>query len=167
MSFDRGGGFFVSYPLKKGDHVLLVFSERSIDQFMAQDKNDPSDPATDPLDDRRFNLSDAVAYPGFYPDSKDLKDVDPQNMVIGMDGGVQIHFKPNGEIHIGSKDAADALAKASLVDARVDTLQAAHDGHTHITTATIGAGPAPGIISPTGAPVGPLATTASDVVKSD
>lgn len=57
-------------------------------------------------------------------------------------------------VYIGGKEA---LALAKETKAHLDALQAAHDSHTHITTATVGAAPAPGVISPTAAPVGPLA----------
>ena len=33
--FPRAGGFFISLPIKKGDFVLLVFCERSIDNYTA------------------------------------------------------------------------------------------------------------------------------------
>ncbi len=159
--FHRTGKFMITFPIKKGDHVQLTFMERSIDQFMAKQGDD-----TDPLDVRRFDLSDAVARLGFYPDSKALKNVDPDDMVLGVDGGVVIHIKEDGTIHLGSKMAADALALASKVDANQTTLQVAHDAHVHLTTATVSGGP-PGVLSPTSAPVGALPATGSAVVKAD
>ena len=159
VQFPRSFGFMVTFPLQKGDHVLLIFNERSIDQFMAKQGND-----TDPLDVRRFDLSDAVAFPGFFPDAKALKNVDPTDMVMGQDAGVVIHIKPTGEIHLGSKLAADAMALASKVDANQTALKTAHDTHTHLHA------PGPGAPVPTAPPVplvGPLAATGSLVVKAD
>lgn len=39
----------------------------------------------------------------------------------------------------------------------IDTLQANFDAHIHITTATVGASPTPGVLSPTTSTVGPIA----------
>ena len=157
-----GGGFFMTFPLKPGDLVLLVFNQRSIDKYIAGPGED-----TNPDDFVIHDISDAVAIPGFYPDSKALKDIDSDDLVMGFDGGVSIHLNKEGVINLGSKAAADALALASKVNSNVDALQAAHDSHTHLTTATVGPTPVVGIISPTAAPVGPLPIVDSDVVKSD
>ncbi len=105
IQFMRGGGFFLSFPIVKGDHVLLVFNERSIDKFQTGEGED-----TDPVDTRMNNLSDAVAIPGFYPDSKALGDAHPSNTVLGKDGSTQIHVA-DGKIELGAEASAD---KASL-----------------------------------------------------
>ncbi len=105
VQFMRGGGFFLSFPIVKGDHVLLVFNERSIDKFQTGTGDD-----TDPVDTRMHNLSDAVAIPGFYPDSKALGDAHPSNTVLGKDGGTQIHVA-DGKIELGAEASVD---KASL-----------------------------------------------------
>lgn len=156
--FPRSSTFFITFPIAAGDHVMLVFNERSIDKFVAGQGED-----TDPDDFRMHDLSDAVAYPGFYPDVKALTDADSENMVLGLTNGVQIHIKPGGEIHLGSKDAADALALASKVDADLSTIKSAiagaavfpGDGGALFKT-NIGIGLA-------GIPTG----SASSVVKSD
>jgi len=49
------------FPLKKGDRVLIVFSQRSLDKWLDSGKD------VDPQDRRKFDLSDAVAIPGMYP----------------------------------------------------------------------------------------------------
>ena len=48
------------FPIKKGDGVLLVFSERSIEEWMNSGK------VGEPEDIRRFSLSDAIAIPGLF-----------------------------------------------------------------------------------------------------
>lgn len=62
--------------------------------------------------------------------------------------------------------AVQFVALANLVQERLDTIQAAFDSHTHITTATVGATPTPGVNSPTAAPIGPLASVAASKVKA-
>lgn len=161
VMFPQANGFFISFPIVVGDFVLLVFAERSLDNYKTGNGAD-----ADPVDLRMHNLSDAVAYPGVPPFSKALKDVDAENMVMGKDGGKQIHIKQE-EVHLGKKDPTDAVALASLVKAELDKIQFTLDNHAHPTTATVGPSATPGVISKTLTPVGSIAEIKSDVVKSE
>lgn len=168
VQFPRGGGFFTSLPLAVGDHVLLIFNERSIDKFTQGDGSD-----TDPTDVRMHDLSDAVAIPGFYPFSKSLADAHTGNMVLGKDGGAQIHIKPGGEIHIFEEFAAQFVALAQKVLDELDVAKSDRDAmrstfgsHIHITTATISASAAPGTIAPPSTPMDPQ-TAPSSVAASN
>lgn len=60
----RGSSAFLHFPLKKGDPVTLVFSERALDEW----KESGGDTQTSSL--RKHSYSDAVAYPGGSPFSK-------------------------------------------------------------------------------------------------
>ncbi len=51
----------IHMPLAKGDFVLLVFSERSMDAWLSDGKTGA------PPDSRKFDLSDAIALPGLWP----------------------------------------------------------------------------------------------------
>ena len=106
--FPRAGDFFLSLPIVKGDRVLLVFADRSLDQWVDAGREG------DAVDGRTHDLSDAVAIPGLYPTSEKLADAHAANMVLGKDGGIQIHLKPAGEIHLGSENAADFVSLAGL-----------------------------------------------------
>lgn len=55
--FPRGGSFKMLFPLKKGDNVQLLISERSTERW----KNESG--VVDPRDARKFNLSDAFIIP--------------------------------------------------------------------------------------------------------
>ncbi len=59
--FPRGGGAAITFPLVKGDVVLLVFAERSVDAWKTEGGK------VDPQDTRKHALSDAFAIPGGYP----------------------------------------------------------------------------------------------------
>lgn len=61
VAFPRAGNAFISLPLQKGNSVLLVFSERSLDRWLSQGGVTTAD------DPRKHDLSDAVAIPGVYP----------------------------------------------------------------------------------------------------
>jgi len=117
VQFPRAGGFYMTVPVKRGDFCHLVFNHYSIDQYKSGNGQD-----TNPQDFRMHDISDAVAYMGFHPFSKAIKDYDPDNMVLGKEKGKQIHFKPDNTICLGSKTAADALALASKCDARLKLL---------------------------------------------
>lgn len=60
--FPSTNNSLISFPLAKGDEVLVVFCERSLDEFLASDTNTPLAPA----DRRMFELTDAIAIPGLY-----------------------------------------------------------------------------------------------------
>ena len=59
--FPSGGGrqAAVTFPLAAGDPVLLVFSDRSLDEFKSTGRRDVT-----PQDPRRRSYSDAIAIPG-------------------------------------------------------------------------------------------------------
>jgi hypothetical protein len=60
----RGGGAIIKFPFLKGDPVVLICSQRSLDRWLVTGgKVDPQDP-------RKHALSDAFAIPGGYPKSK-------------------------------------------------------------------------------------------------
>lgn len=130
--FPRAGAFFISFPIQVGDHVLLVFIERSIDRFAKGDGED-----TDPVDLRMHDLSDAVALPGLYPFSKAISEADTDDMVFGSDEGLRVHFKAEA-VHVGAKDASDKAVLDSKVQAELDSIKSTIDSlrdefnnHTH------------------------------------
>ena len=57
----RTANAVIHLPLAKGDTVLLVFSERSMDAWLSDGK------VGAPPDRRKFDLSDAIAVPGLFP----------------------------------------------------------------------------------------------------
>ena len=159
VAWPRAGRFIVTWPLKPGDLVELVVSESSRDAFQGGAGDE-----TDPDDFRRFDLSDVWAYPGAgYPDSKAIKNFDPDDLVIGVDGGVVIHIKEDGTINLGSKTPADAVALAAKVLTELSSIVTAFNAHTHIGV-TVGAG-VTGTPSPP--PLAAPSAVASTVVKSE
>ncbi len=98
VMFPSGGGFAITWPLEAGDFVFLSFAERSIDEWKAT-----ATQSTTPGDLRRFDLSDAVAYPGVASPRRPLLSATDDTMVIGEDNplGLQIKIK-DGTITIGT-----------------------------------------------------------------
>ena len=106
----RGGGFFVHFPIAKGDFVMLVFQEAAIDQWRAKGGRE-----SHPSDLRKHALGNAVAYPGLYPTSKKLASAHATNLVIGSESGPEIHVQPGGQIRLGSAGETSLVALADLV----------------------------------------------------
>jgi hypothetical protein len=109
VCFPRGGGFFLSFPLQKGDFVLVVFSERAIGNWRQKGE------ASNPGDLRMHSLAGAVAIPGVYPNGDALDDADGTNLVLGKDGtaGAQIEITPTG-INLGTGTTDAVVTKKDL-----------------------------------------------------
>ncbi|MDC7234973.1 MAG: Gp138 family membrane-puncturing spike protein [Spirochaetales bacterium] len=78
VQFPASGEASFSFPLKKGDEGWIMFSERSIDEWM------DSGQAELPEDSRRFALDDAVFIPGTFSRKKTR---------AGSSNGVVAEFK--------------------------------------------------------------------------
>lgn len=111
--FPSAGGFFLSFPVKPGDFVQIIFNEVSID----------SEP-----DLSRFNLDGAVAIPGIYNTKKSK--IHTKNMVLGKENSTQVHIT-NDQILLGSQNATEALAMASKVTQELQKIITAFNTHTH------------------------------------
>ncbi len=105
VAFPRGGGgFFMSFPLSKGDFVMLVFHERAIGAWRKKGE------ATAPGDLRMHSLAGAVAYPGLYPNDDALDDASDSLMVLGKDGADGQIAIAASEIKVG-KNATKKAAR--------------------------------------------------------
>lgn len=82
--FPRSAGFFLSFKVAPGDLVLLLFCERSVDEWVHGNGENQ-----EPADPRRHSLSDAVCIPGLFPFKKALKNSDTSGVKLGEDS-------PNG-----------------------------------------------------------------------
>lgn len=81
----------MTLPLKKGDHVMLVCADRSLDEW--KQRGGP----VAPEDRRQHSLNDAVALPGLVPFNE--AGADAQHVVI-YHGASKIVLKENGDIDL-------------------------------------------------------------------
>ena len=88
--FPQGGGFHMHWPLNPGDTVLLVFSQRSMDEWLK------SGGEVTPQDPRMLDLSDAIAIPGLIPFSPASPAADNQNFNLEM-GSARMRISPSGQ----------------------------------------------------------------------
>jgi len=115
----NGGEAFIHLPLKPGDTGLLVFSERSIGDWILGEGDE-----TTPTDPRKHDLSDAVFIPGVKPTKKAFAGASDDNIVI-KNGDLVVEIAPSGKMSF--TNSADEMIQVlsdliqNLLDAKVIT----------------------------------------------
>lgn len=99
VQFPRGGGFSLTFPVKKGDECLLVFCERSIDNW--HQFGGIKSPGA-----RRFHsLSDATAFVGLSSLANKIPNYDNTNAQLKKDdNSVFITLNNDGSLDIHTDD---------------------------------------------------------------
>ncbi|RLB89593.1 MAG: hypothetical protein DRH26_11270 [Deltaproteobacteria bacterium] len=77
----RSKTFSITFPIEIGDHVRILFAERSIDTWLTEGG------IQDPFDIRKFSLSDAFAEPVMYHQKDVIPNFDPTNLEIKTNSG--------------------------------------------------------------------------------
>lgn len=77
----RSKTFSITFPIEVNDHVMIIFSERSIDTWLTEGG------IQNPFDFRKFSLSDAFAIPAMYPQTDVIPNFDPTNLEIKTNSG--------------------------------------------------------------------------------
>lgn len=91
----RAGKALLSFPLSKGDGVLLVFTDRSLDEWTSDGGQ------VCPEDPRTHDLNDAVAIPGLYP-FNERSDADPEDVLLKF-GDTELRIEPSGNFEVKTK----------------------------------------------------------------
>lgn len=130
--FPSTDAFAITFPLGVGDTVELRSSMRSLDRWLEQGG------PLDPIDDRMFDVNDAIATPGLASWNKVRSGSDGPMRLEHFDTGAMIELYPDGKIVLTSDDvrlgdvgATDYVALASLVAAELTRLWAAMAAHSH------------------------------------
>ena len=89
----RSGGASLTMPVKRGDGVMLVFADRSLDRWLVQGGE------VTPDDRRKHDLSDAIAIPGLYSFA-DPSPQDNNDDVLLQYAGSSLRMKADGDIEI-------------------------------------------------------------------
>lgn len=132
--FPHGGGFCLTYPLKKGDEVLVVFASRCIDAWWQSGGVQPE------AELRMHDLSDGIAIPGPWSQARKLSPpIDADNVQLRSDDGkahvtmmpdytiraqnptARVELTPNGEV-MAEADAKITL-KAPLLDIQASNIK--------------------------------------------
>lgn len=93
--FPRTGGASMTFPVKKGDTVLLLFAARTIERWRGRGGQVDQD------DNRMHSLNDAIAIPGLVPFNVGSM-AKNNNDVLLTYGGAEVEIKPTGEIRMKS-----------------------------------------------------------------
>lgn len=108
--FPRGGGFSLTFPVKKGDECLLTFCERSIDNWHETGK------VKKPGARRFHSLSDATAFVGLSSLPNKIPNYDPANTEIKKDdGSVSIKLNDDGSLDIHADSNINIDSSADIV----------------------------------------------------
>lgn len=89
-----GGNASVSFPVKAGDGCLLIFAERSIDEWLKGGESG---------DLRKYDLTDAIAIPGLFNFGIPSVQAHP-NDVCMKNGSTILWIEPGGNVHIEGAD---------------------------------------------------------------
>ncbi len=84
----HAGSAQITYPVKAGDSCLIVFSERSIDEWLGEGNEDNHDP-------RQFDMTDGFCFVGMMP----TQSISADNVEV-INGGTSISLTPGGTINI-------------------------------------------------------------------
>lgn len=132
--FPGGGGFMLTFPIAAGDVVTLVFSDRSLDEWLSKGGD------VTPADPRQHHLSDAVAFPSLAPFSAPRAHASASKVVLGKDGDPAIYID-GSEIHIGGDSGLEKAALGETLKTHLDSLKSTLDdlyakfnAHTHTGT---------------------------------
>jgi len=149
VAFPRANQAAITFPIKKGDTVLLIFSQRSLDKWKQ------SGGIISPDDPRTQDISDAIAIPGVYPVADPIV-IDGDNLVIrhllgkvtvkqdGVEiaaGAGLITVDKTGKVTVGngSIDLLDLIDQMLTAIQKLTVLTRVGDSSIPVNTADFGA----------------------------
>ena len=103
----RRGSF--TMPLEKGDYVLLLFSERSLDTWVANGG------IAETILPNHFDLTDAIAIAGIYPFSDENSAASDTDAVLHYED-TKITLKRDGKIILAAKNVDVVLASGGQLN---------------------------------------------------
>jgi hypothetical protein len=143
-----GGGYRVTLPIQKGDTVLVVFADASMDIWKARGGE------VDPIATHSHHVADAIAIPGLHADNARWTGADQSELTIGKDGGLQVHVS-GSEINLGGGATEHAILGDTLQSSLNTFFTALNTYLTSVATAV-----------PATAPAATILETAITVVKA-
>lgn len=140
------GGARLTFPVAAGDFGLLLFSDRSLDEWKVNRGVQPGVPN----DMRTHSIHDAFFLPGLRPPSNPWGGVRTDALTMGYANeqgqGMQVHITP-AMVALGEPTPVYAVALAEQVKTQlqalrdtVNALVAAYNAHTHGVTGTANPG---------------------------
>ena len=112
LIFPSAGGGVLSFPIAVGDTILLIFSQKSLDEWM--ESRSFGNIGFTPSDKRRYALNDAIAIPGLYTKHTHLK---PNTTDVELKfKGLNLKLTASGNIELNNGPASSSAVLASSGD---------------------------------------------------
>lgn len=132
--FPSGGDSSIVWDLDANDPVWVVLADRSVDEWRATGNRD-----TEPQIPRRWDFTDAVAFPGGRPNADALPSAAYASGAMVVRGS---------DVRLGSSAATDFVALASLVNAQFTALATALAPYITAYNAAVAAANSSGLATP-------------------
>lgn len=122
--FPGGGDFNMSWPLKNGDPVLLVFCQRDLIRWLVSDGKEPHSPELSEV----MGANGAICIPRLYPEKSSKSEASNVDVTMQFKD-TKFIIKSNGDVvidgpklKIGSDSAGTALANGEVVDSHITAI---------------------------------------------
>jgi len=113
----RSKTFSITFPIEVGDHVKIIFAERSIDTWLTEGG------IQNPFDFRKFSLSDAFAEPVMYHQKDVIPNFDPINLEIKTNSGnTKIIIKASEEVEIITTGETKITSSKVIINNNVEVV---------------------------------------------
>jgi hypothetical protein len=97
VQFPGGGGFYLTFPVNKGDECLLVFADMCIDGWWQ------SSGVQNQMEKRRHDLSDAMALMGFSSVPNVVRDPSGDSIALrNRDNSTRLEVRESGITIVGN-----------------------------------------------------------------
>lgn len=127
--FPSGGGGLLSFPIKKDDNVLIVFSKNSIDLWKTGDGKELA------LDsNRHHSLSDGIAIAGLHTHKNHLKP-NPDDVELKFKDS-RVTLKKSGDVEVETKGGIDVVAASDINITSESNVNIHSSGLTTVTSDT-------------------------------
>lgn len=146
--------FAITIPPEINDYVMLYFCERSLDVWMQEGG------IRDPFDVRKFELTDAVAYPMLYPQTDKISNFNPDDLEIKtLTGNTKIIVKKTEGLDIFSTGNVNITCANVNVNCNVLTISCSSMNVSSATSITVSANSSIEVTTPTTTFNGNVAST--------
>lgn len=157
IQWPSGGGASLTFPIKTGDMVLLVYCMNSLDEWKHSDGTN----TITPMHKRYHDSADVIAIPGLFTTVKHPTQENATSVVLkhndGTSAKAKIEIEESGKIIINAGSGSTIeLGEGAIEKAVLGTaFKTYFDMHTHTTG-----------VGPSGVPINPMPdTTLSEIVK--
>jgi hypothetical protein len=107
ICWPRAGGYALTFPIKKGDEALVIFSSRCIDAWWQSGGIQKS------VDDRMHDLSDAFAILAPTSQPKKLPNVSADSVQLRDESGLtSVSIKPDGVVRVDAEEIESHARKS-------------------------------------------------------